>query len=156
MSALATSQPTHIALAPPSQAMLIRLAQAQARILQFPQCDLVFEHLLHGGMYARTVRLEPGTVMMGSLIRLATTLVVHGNCTATNGDERLDLTGYNVLPGSAGRKQIFLTHGPVEMTMIFPTKASTVEEAENEIFAEADQLMSRKEDSQNTIAMTGE
>ena len=72
------------------------------------------------------------------------------------GEERIEIVGYNILPGSAGRKQLFLTHSTVEMTMIFPTSAITVEEAENEVFVEADQLVSRKEDSRNFVTVTGE
>jgi hypothetical protein len=70
--------------------------------------------------------------------------------------KRVDLDGYNVIPGMAGRKSLSVTRGEVEMTMIFPTSATTVEEAENEIFAEADQLMSRKDGSRDTIVITGQ
>ena len=154
MSAL--SLPLNAVLTPPSPAAIDRLAKAQARILEFPQVEIATEHLLHGGMYSRTIRLRPGVVLMGSLIRLATVLILHGDCTVTNGNERFDLTGYNVLPGCARRKQMFLTRGPVEMTMVFPTSAKTVAEAEEEVFAEADQLISRKEGSPNAIAVTGE
>jgi hypothetical protein len=107
-------------------------------------------------MYARTIRLQPETKMMGSLIKLATVLIVHGDCSMLIGDQRVELKGYNVIPGCAGRKQFFWTHGPVEMTMIYPTAFSTVEEAEDEVFAEADQLMSRRDGSGDTIVVTGE
>ena len=90
--------------------------------------------------------------MMGSLIRRPTTLIIHGDCEVTNGSERMELSGYNVFAGSPGRKQLFLTRSWVEMTMICATDAKTVEEAENEIFAEAEQLMSRKNGSRNLVA----
>ena len=144
------------ALTPPSPAMLDKLRQAEDLILRCPQVEIVTEHLLHGGMYARTIRRGPGVVATGSLILRATILIVSGDCTVLTGDRRVDLTGYNVLPGMAGRKQLSLTHGPVEMTMIFPTFATTVEEAENEIFAEADQLLSRKDGSKDQITITGQ
>ncbi len=155
MSLVATP-PITAALIPPSSAMLDRLDQANLRILSFPQTEIATEHLLHGGMYARTIRLESGIVMMGSLIRLATILILQGDCSVTIGDKEVFFSGYNVLPGCAGRKQLFLTHGSVQMTMIFPTLAKTIEEAENEIFAEADQLMSRKDGSRDTITITGQ
>jgi hypothetical protein len=107
-------------------------------------------------MYVRTIRLQPGTVMIGSLIKLATVLIVNGATSVLIGDDRVELEGYNVIPGCAGRKQLFLTRGEVEMTMIFPTKAKTVEEAEDEVFAEADLLMSRRDSSNDTITITGE
>jgi hypothetical protein len=136
--------------------MLEKLSLAHAALLKLPQVDLATEHLLHGGMYARTIRLIPGVWMLGSLIRLPTVLIVHGDCSVILGDDRVDLTGYNVIPGCAGRKQLFLTHGPVEMTMIFPTRAQGVTDAENEIFAEVDQLQSRKDGSRDTVNITGQ
>jgi hypothetical protein len=141
---------------PASPAVIAQLDEINKIILSCPQIELVTEHLFHGGMYARTIRLEPETKMMGSLIKLATILIVHGDCSVLIGEERVELTGYNVIPGCAGRKQLFWTHEPVEMTMIYPTALATVEEVEDEVFAEADQLMSRRDGSGDTIVVTGE
>jgi len=141
---------------PASPAVLAQLDEINKIILSCPQIELSTEHLFHGGMYARTIRLQPETKMMGSLIKLATVLIVHGDCSMLIGDQRVELKGYNVIPGCARRKQFFWTHGPVEMTMIYPTAFSTVEEAEDEVFAEADQLMSRRDGSGDTIVVTGE
>ena len=85
------------------------------------------------------------SVTIGSLINKATILIVNGPCSMLIGDKRVDLEGYNVLAGLPGRKSMSVTRGPVEMTMICPTSAVSVEEAENEIFAEADMLVSRRE-----------
>ena len=144
------------ALVPPSPEKLNKLALVQDGLLTFEQIPIATEHLVHGGMYVRTIRLQPGTVMIGSLIKLATVLIVNGATSVLIGDDRVELEGYNVIPGCAGRKQLFLTRGEVEMTMIFPTKAKTVEEAEDEVFAEADLLMSRRDSSNDTITITGE
>jgi hypothetical protein len=154
MSAL--TAPLPIAMVAASPAVLAQLNEINKIILSCPQIELATEHLFHGGMYARTIRLQPGTKMMGSLIKLATVLIVHGDCSVLIGDQRVELTGYNVIPGCAGRKQFFWTHGPVEMTMIYPTSLATVEEAEDEVFAEADQLMSRRDGRGDTIVVTGE
>ena len=40
--------------------------------------------------------------------------------------------------------------------MIFPTSVVTVEEAENEIFGEASELMSRKDGSRDMVMITGQ
>lgn len=156
MSTLTAQIPITAALVPPSPAMLAQLEEINKLILSYPQTELVTEHLIHGGVYARTIRLAPDTKMMGSLILHATTLIVHGDCSVLIGDSRVELTGYNVIPGCADRKQFFWTHGPVEMTMIYATAAETVAEAENEIFGEADQLMSRKDGSRDTVTITGQ
>jgi hypothetical protein len=120
------------------------------------QTPLVTEHLIHGGMYARTIRRDFDSVTIGSLINKATILIVNGSCSLLVGDKRMDLTGYNVLAGMPGRKSFSWAHGPVEMTMIFATSARTVEEAENEIFAEAGQLLSRRMGENDKITITGQ
>ena len=50
------------ALTAPSPALLDHLVQADALIRSCPQVDIVTEHVLHGGMYARTIRRGPGVV----------------------------------------------------------------------------------------------
>jgi len=156
MSTLAIPLPVTAALVPPSPAMLSRLNQIHERTLAFPQAEIATEHLFHGGMYARTIRLEPETIMNGSLIRCATILIIHGSCAVAIGDQVVELSGYNVIPGCAGRKQSFVTRGPVEMTMLYATKITDVAEVEDEVFAEADQLISRKDGSRDTITITGQ
>jgi hypothetical protein len=144
------------ALPPVSRETLDKLAIVQEALLSVEQVPVATEHLLHGGMYARTIRLQAGAVMVGSLMKLATVLIVNGYGSALAGEDRIDLEGYNVMPGSAGRKLLFVARGPVEMTMIFPTQARTVEEAENEVCAEAHLLMSRKDGRRDTVTITGE
>jgi hypothetical protein len=151
-SALAVPAPV---LTAPSPALFDRIAQASAVIASCPQIEVFTEHLIHGGMYARTIRRGPGVVAVGSVILRATILIINGPCTLVVGDgDRLELTGYNVLPGLPNRKSLSLTHGDVEMTMIFPTDASTVTEAEREIFGEAEALASRKDGNRNQIVIT--
>jgi hypothetical protein len=143
-------------LAAPSPAMLNQLVDVHALVAACPQIPIVTEHLLHGGMYARTIRRDIDSVTVGSLINKATILIVNGSCSLLVGDRRVDLTGYNVLAGLPGRKSFSWAYSPVEMTMIFATQAKTIEEAENEIFAEADQLLSRRDDSRDQVTITGQ
>jgi hypothetical protein len=141
---------------PPSPPVLDGLMRLQTLIATLPQIDLPTEHLLHGGMYVRTIRRDTDSVTIGSLINKATILIVNGSCSMLIGDRRVDLEGYNVLAGLPGRKSFSIARGSVEMTMICPTTATTVEEAENEIFAEADQLLSRRDDSRDQVTITGQ
>lgn len=161
MSDMITLAPPLPSIIPaPSTTMLSNLTNLQTFLLSLPpsvfqQIDLPTEHLLWGGMYARTVRREFDSVTIGSLINKATILIVNGSCSMLIEDRRVDLEGYNVLAGMPGRKSMSLARGPVEMTLIFPTSASTVEEAENEVFAEADLLVSRRDEDSGTITITG-
>ncbi len=143
-------------LTPPSAKTLELLSGLHEWTKQFEQAPIATEHVLHGGMYARTIRLEPETLMNGSFIKLATLLIIHGHCLMVAGDEVAEIDGFNVIPGYAGRKSSFVTRGKVEMTMIFPTQAKTVEDAEEEVFGEADELMSRKDGNGNIVNVTGE
>lgn len=140
----------------PSPIMLDELMRLQTALANLPQVPLATEHLLHGGMYARTVRRNLGSITVGSLMTKASILIVNGPCSILIEDRQVDLEGYNVLAGQPGRKSLSVARGLVEMTMIFPTSAATVEEAENEICAEADQLVSRRNDSRNTVTITGQ
>lgn len=144
-----------LTLAPASRQTLDKIQIVHEALLQVADVEVTTEHVLHGGMYIRTLRREAGIVSVGSLIKLPTILIVNGSASVWAGDGWTELEGYNVIPGHAWRKQIFVTRGPVEMTMIFATQAKTVEEAENEVFAEADALISRKDGSRDTTIITG-
>lgn len=126
----------------------------EAEVLQAPQVDIPTRHVLHGGMYARTIRIPAGVLLTGALIKIPTVLVLDGDVTVFVGTKTIRLEGRHVLPASAGRKQAFLAHADTELTMLFPTHATTVEEAEAEFTDEADRLMSRH--GGNDICTTGE
>lgn len=121
-----------------------------------PQSIIETHHVLHGGQYSRTVMIPADVVITGALIKIATTLIVNGDCTVFLGDDIIKISGYNVLAASAGRKQAFIAHGDTYLTMTFPTNATTIEEAENEFTDEAELLLSRSDVGHNTITITGE
>lgn len=62
--------------APPEAIEAIRAIEAKVKEREdiHPQ----MEHVLHAGMYARTCRLGPGTLIVGVLIKLPTMLIVNG------------------------------------------------------------------------------
>lgn len=120
-----------------------RVRRLENQVLARPQVSLRTDHVLHAGMYARTVCLPPDTVLTGALIKIATTLVISGDVLVFTGGETRRLVGYHVLAAAASRKQAFIACAETHITMIFPTQATTVEEAEAEFTDEADRLMSR-------------
>ena len=113
------------------------------------------EHLIHAGMYSRTITMPPGVRLIGALMKIPTIVIVVGNARVLVGNDLAEIEGYAVLPGSAGRKQIFISKGPVIITMTFPTSAKTVKEAEREFTDEYDILLSNRQDL-NKIEITGE
>jgi hypothetical protein len=113
------------------------------------------EHVLHAGMYARTCRLEAGVVIVSVLIKIPTMLTVHGGAYVFAGDRWYQISGYQCMPASAGRKQVYVTFEPTEITMMFPSRAQSVEEAEAEFTDEADALLSRRQDNGDIVIVTG-
>lgn len=109
-----------------------------------PDDTLPFEHRRHAGMYARTIKVPKGIMITGVLIKIPTIVVVHGDCYVTLGDKVRRLTGYHVLSASAGRKQMFRAIEDTHITMLFPTSAQTVAEAEEEFTDEAHLLQNRR------------
>jgi hypothetical protein len=104
-------------------------------------------------MYARTILMPEGMVLTGALMKLATMVIVTGSAMVLAGEDWIELQGYNVIPASKGRKQVFVSRSPVLITMMFPTKARTIEEAEREFTDDADRLLSRRQNA-NTVVIT--
>src|SRR5262249_11809465 len=103
------------------------------------------------------IRIPAGVMITGVLIKVPTVLVIDGDTLAYIGtDEPLRITGRQVLPASAHRKQAFVALADTELTAIFPTRARTIEEAEAEFTEDPDILMSRHDREANTIIITGE
>lgn len=128
-----------------SPELLLKVRDFERAAIRADQVPVATEHLLHAGMYARTVRLKPGTAITGALIKRATMLVIQGSVLMLVNAGFADLHGYNVIPASAGRKQVFVARSDVDITMIFPTAARTVGEAEAEFTDEVDLLLSRRD-----------
>ena len=149
------------ALLPPTSPISLDIVRAiEQRSLAGPQLPLTTHHVIHAGVYSRTIMMPkapPGskTIMTGALIKIATTLVICGDCSVLIGDaEEVRVIGYRVLAASAGRKQAYIAHEDTYITMIFKTQARTVEEAEAEFTDEHEMLMSRH--GINDILITGE
>ncbi len=126
----------------------------QEATLQTPQLPMLTKHLLHAGMYHRTVKLQKDEYLTGALIRIATAVTISGDVEVFTGLEWVRYTGYHVIPASAHRKQIFVAHSDTYVTMAFVTSAKTVEAAEEEFTEEAALLLSRY--NENEVIITGE
>jgi hypothetical protein len=152
MTALATNNKILVM----SESAIEKVRLVQNAMLKFPQIDLPVHHILHGGMYSRSLVIPAGVAIAGAFIQVPTTLVVSGNVTVYANDQAYKIDGYQVLVASAGRKQVFVAHGDTNMTMTFATDAKTVEDAENEFTSEPDLLASRRHKDLNTTIITGE
>jgi hypothetical protein len=141
---------------PMSDEAIGKVKSLQNFLSSFPQVSLETDHVIHAGMYARTVTLPAGTVTCGALMKIPSVLIVDGNCKVFIGDDVVDMIGYNVIPASAHRKQAVLACEETKVTMIFVTNAKSIEEAEREFTDEHEGLMTRKGLSYDTQTITGE
>lgn len=78
------------------------------------------------------------------LIKIPTVVIVHGECCVYLDGKWEPMSGYKVLPASAHRIQAYVTFSETSITMLFPSTAKTVEEAEAEFTDEAAELHSRR------------
>ena len=122
---------------------------------QLPAVPFVTEHLLHAGMYLRTVRMPANTLIAAVLFKRATALIIEGSADVWSNDEVIPVDGYSVIPCAAGRKIALITRSDLKATMVFPSSATTVAEAEKEFTDEYDQLPPLSRASEHVITITG-
>lgn len=142
-------------LPPSSEALIAAIRKYEDMALTAPQIDLVTHHVIHAGVYSRTIMIPKGVVLTSALIKIPTTLVVCGKCSVAVGDAReVLIDGYHVFAASAGRKQVYVAHEDTFVTMSFKTDAKDITQAEEEFTDEADRLLSRQ--GANDVIITGE
>lgn len=145
-----------VSIAPMSESAIAKVRELESFLMQVPQAEITTDHVIHAGMYARTITIPADMVVTGVLIKIATLLIVSGDVVVYVDGEAVELSGYNVLPAGAYRKQAVVTKSETFITMLFTTQARSVEQAESEFTDEADILVSRRDDSRDTITITGE
>jgi hypothetical protein len=132
-------------LPPAIPEIMEKIAVAEARMRRTEHTLQVRTvHHFHAGVYARTAYIDANQAFSSVLIKIPTLIVVHGDCVVLAGNEWLELKGYHVIPALAGRKQIYVTFAPTQITMVFASDAMTVEEAEAEFTDEAESLWTRR------------
>ena len=151
MNEIATAAPAFPAMSDESIAKASRL-ESIARSVE--QTETATHHLLHAGMYARTMRLPAGHVLVGALLKVETIVIFNGDAEVYVGDSSIRLTGHQVIPADAMRKQVFVAYADCDITAIFATDAQSVEEAEDQATDEAKNLLSRRDGNQNILQST--
>lgn len=94
--------------------------------------------------------------MTGSLIKCATTLIISGHVLVYIDGGPKEIIGYHVLAASANRKVGFVAIADTNLTMLFSTKADSIQQAEEEFTDEGHLLISRLANAKNRITITGE
>jgi hypothetical protein len=113
--------------------------------LALPQVHIPTDHVFHAGMYARTIKIPAGVVLTGAQIKIPTILIISGDTLIFGENGPMRYAGYHVALGQCGRKQAFYALRDTYLTMLFPTYATTADEAERQFTDEYEKLFSRKE-----------
>lgn len=141
----------HMPAMTPGSIRFVRDVEQRARKVE--QVRIATDHVLHGGIYTRTICVPAGVMITGALIKIPTTLTISGHCAMLVGDvERVDIEGFMVMAAPANRKALFIAHSDTYISMSFVTEARSVEQAEEEFTDETDLLKSR--DGINTVEIT--
>ncbi len=152
---LLTGSGKALTIPPTSMAGIERVKELDALIKSVEQVAIPTHHVIHAGVYSRTICVPKGVVLTAVLTKIPTTLVVSGHVSILVGDsEECEFKGYGVFGASAHRKQAYIAHEDTYLTMSFKTDARTVEEAEEAFTDEAHLLFSRQ--GENEVVITGD
>jgi hypothetical protein len=120
------------------------------------QLHFVTEHLLHAGMYTRTVHFPADSLIAAVLFKVATVLIIQGSAEVWSNGELIRVDGYTVVPCAAGRKIALVTRSDLSASMMFPTDAKTVEEAQKQFTDEYEMLVPLSAPGAHNVLITGE
>jgi hypothetical protein len=113
-----------------------------------PQIDLEYQHVLHAGVYDRTVRVPAGYVITGAPVKIPTLLTIVGDVIIGLDGDETRVTGFAKLRAAAHRMGVFTAITDTLISMSFATDARTVAEAEEQFTDEAHRLASRRKPCQ--------
>ena len=120
-------------------------------LLQEQQVHFHAEHLIHGGMYARTVLIPAGIAATGAELNVDTISILFGDITVSTDDGVQRLTGWHVLPASSGTKRVGVVHADTYWTTVMVNPASTVPEAEAFMTNDHQRLLTNRVLPDNTL-----
>lgn len=112
-------------------------------IAKLPQLRIPIVHSLHGGVYTRTAKIPAGATVVSVMIDTETTVLAHGDWQVWQDGQWITFEGFQVIPGAVGRRQIARALTDCVITMLFPSNAMTVDEAEQEMSHEFAMLQSQ-------------
>lgn len=117
-----------------------KVRELEAHLFAQPQVDLRTSVLLHGRICARTILIPAGTILTGAQTNIDNVCVVSGDITVTTTDGAKRLTGFHVLPASAGFKRAGIAHADTWWTTLHHTDHLDIVDVENEMTDETNIL----------------
>lgn len=111
---------------------------------QMPQVTITTEHVISGGMYARTIDIPAGVYLTGAAHKTDHLCVCMGDIEVLTDEGPRRLTGLHVLATKAGMKRAGYTHAPTRWTTICRTSLTDIEAIEAELVEEPEKLQTRR------------
>lgn len=121
------------------------VSRLEALLLDVPQRSLNTSHVVHGGMCARTILIPAGTVLTGARTNKHNMCILSGDITVTTDQGPRRLTGFHVIPASAGLKRAGIAHADTYWTTVWPTDLADIEAIEDEMTDESTRLQTRQQ-----------
>lgn len=121
-----------------------RVREIEEVVLRMPQVDLQTQHIVHGGIYMRTVFIPAGTFLTGALTNCDNLCIMVGDIAVTTDHGPQRLTGHHVLPARAGYKRVGVALADTWWAMAIATPLTDVHEIEDSLTDEAERLQTRR------------
>lgn len=113
-------------------------------LLEAPQVDVAVKNLVHGGMCVRWIHAPKGTTISGATTLLDNICIVFGDITVTTDNNVQRLTGFHVLPASAGNKRGGHAHADTWWATVWSTDLTDLAAIEDEMTSESAMLQTRR------------
>lgn len=114
-----------------------RIMAVETRLLELPQVEIPIEHHFGAGIYARTMIAPRGTVLTGKIYKVPQMIILNsGEITVRSEFFNGRICGPHIYESPAGAKRFGYCHTDVVWTCLTSVKATNVEDAEKEIYAE--------------------
>ncbi len=114
-----------------------KLYSLQAAVAELPEIDLALQHTFAPGVYARTIFIPAGAVVVGKIHKHKhINILSHGHVSVlTEGGGLQELHGPVTLVSEPGTKRAVYAHTDTVWTTIHPTNSTDLQEIENETIA---------------------
>lgn len=121
-----------------------QVERLEALAEHLPQVTIPTEHVISGGMYARTIDIPADTYLTGAAHKTDHLCVCMGDIEVLTDEGPQRLTGLHVLATKAGIKRAGYTHGPTRWTTICRTALTDIEAIEDELVEQPERLQTRR------------
>jgi quercetin dioxygenase-like cupin family protein len=120
-----------------------KVHRLQATMAAMPQVDLQTTHALSGGVYARTVFIPAGCVVVGATHKQDHVCIIDGDIETILEGEQRRITGRVVINGTKGVKRAVVAHEDTLWTTVCATELTDLDAIEAALVEEPELLQTR-------------